>query len=179
MKRKPVAELKVIICEKIVEGGGTLREVCRLPGMPSHMTVYRWRRADAKFATELRAARLAGYRKLEMACIEVAHRLNPNSKEADWKLLDSLQWELGKRRKALGISKGLAPPETRASWRRTARQEDLAGRRKKWIDPLEIQWRKNFKSAEETIALVMQASTKASNRQVESEKIPAPIKLRR
>lgn len=52
-------ELADEICERIANGE-TLRSICRIAGMPSYRSVYRWREAYPEFASRLAHARDCG-----------------------------------------------------------------------------------------------------------------------
>ncbi len=153
------ARTKAVICRKIA-GGKTIREVCRQAEMPSHETVHRWLRTDDKFACALQSARRTAYRRLERNCVKFARQVTANSTKEDWENLYKLQWELGKRRAVLKLDKQSAPPECRASWRRTVGPKKIFS--KKWIDPLEKRWRKKSMSVEETIAFINAARERAT-----------------
>lgn len=57
-------EEKEKIIDEIVDGlseGITLRDLCRMPGMPAYRTVYAWLAADEEFATRFARAREIGF----------------------------------------------------------------------------------------------------------------------
>lgn len=66
---------KAEIIDEIVEGlsiGTPLRELCRMPGMPSWRTVYNWIDADADTATRIAHARELGYEALAEQTLDIA-----------------------------------------------------------------------------------------------------------
>ena len=68
-------DTKAEIIDEIVEGlsvGTTLREMCRMPGMPSWRTVYDWINADADTASRIAHARELGYEALAEQTLDIA-----------------------------------------------------------------------------------------------------------
>lgn len=68
-------DTKAEIIDEIVEGlsvGTPLRELCRMPGMPSWRTVYDWISADADTATRIAHARELGYEALAEQTLDIA-----------------------------------------------------------------------------------------------------------
>jgi hypothetical protein len=55
-----------------IEEGKTLREWCRLPGNPSHQTVYNWIEKDKDFALRFAHARESGEDVIAQECLQIA-----------------------------------------------------------------------------------------------------------
>ena len=62
-------ELRERICDLLCDGV-PLAAICRVPGMPSRRTVYRWRRDDPVFERMCASAQLDGYDLLAHRVVE-------------------------------------------------------------------------------------------------------------
>ena len=68
------------ICDRLANRQ-PLAEICRLPHMPCHDLVTKWRHEDADINRCIVRAREAGYEKLAYECVEIAD--NPHQEERD------------------------------------------------------------------------------------------------
>lgn len=102
--------------------GGTLRAFCRLPGSPSHETVYNWLDQDAELQTRFDKARLLGGRQLAEEILEIAD----NPQVGEIRTEESIEVEVGGKG-------GEKVPATKV----TVRTEDMLGHRKLQIDARE------------------------------------------
>jgi hypothetical protein len=64
-------ELDAEICQRVASGE-TLRAICRDAHMPSWVTVYEWRKANADFAARLAAARELGADAIAEEALQIA-----------------------------------------------------------------------------------------------------------
>ena len=94
------ADQKVKICEKLAEGR-TIREVCRLPGMPTHVTIYRWASKDRDFAEALQRAREQSYLVPQSHYKDLEKSITCGGTRTELHRLRALKWELDKRGKVL------------------------------------------------------------------------------
>jgi hypothetical protein len=67
------------ICERLSQGE-TLSEICRSPGMPGRVTVYRWGEADPEFAERIARARNIGFDAIAEQALEIANTPVPGKK---------------------------------------------------------------------------------------------------
>ena len=66
------------ICELVAEGK-PLREICRMPRMPSHMAVYDWAEKDPDKSLRLARARDKGIDRIVEQCMEIADEPPPTT----------------------------------------------------------------------------------------------------
>ena len=81
-----------------IETGKSMREVCRMDGMPDHGTVIRWMRDDAGLATKYARARMAQADVLfdRMEAVEEAVSAGTMDSHAARVVLDSMRWRASK-----------------------------------------------------------------------------------
>lgn len=81
-----------------IEVGKSMREVCRMNGMPDHTTVIRWMRDDAGLATRYARARMAQADTLfdRMEAVEEAVAAGTMDSHAARVVLDSMRWRASK-----------------------------------------------------------------------------------
>lgn len=81
-----------------IEIGKSMREVCRMDGMPDHTTVIRWMRDDAVLATKYARARTAQADTLfdRMEAVEEAVAAGTMDSHAARVVLDSMRWRASK-----------------------------------------------------------------------------------
>jgi hypothetical protein len=81
-----------------IETGKSMREVCRMDGMPDHGTVIRWMRDDAGLATRYARARMAQADVLfdRMEAVEEAVSAGTMDSHAARVVLDSMRWRASK-----------------------------------------------------------------------------------
>jgi len=81
-----------------IEAGKSMREVCRMEGMPDHTTVIRWMRDDASLATRYARARMAQADVLfdRMEAVEEAVSAGTMDSHAARVVLDSMRWRASK-----------------------------------------------------------------------------------
>jgi hypothetical protein len=81
-----------------IEAGKSMREVCRMDGMPDHTTVIRWMRDDASLATRYARARMAQADVLfdRMEAVEEAVSAGTMDSHAARVVLDSMRWRASK-----------------------------------------------------------------------------------
>ena len=81
-----------------IETGKSMREVCRMDGMPDHTTVIRWMRDDAALATRYARARTAQADTLfdRMEAVEEAVSAGTMDSHAARVVLDSMRWRASK-----------------------------------------------------------------------------------
>jgi hypothetical protein len=81
-----------------IETGKSMREVCRMDGMPDHGTVIRWMRDDAALATRYARARMAQADVLfdRMEAVEEAVSAGTMDSHAARVVLDSMRWRASK-----------------------------------------------------------------------------------
>lgn len=81
-----------------IEAGKSMREVCRMEGMPDHTTVIRWMRDDASLATKYARARMAQADVLfdRMEAVEEAVSAGTMDSHAARVVLDSMRWRASK-----------------------------------------------------------------------------------
>jgi len=81
-----------------IETGKSMREVCRMDGMPDHGTVIRWMRDDASLATRYARARMAQADVLfdRMEAVEEAVSAGAMDSHAARVVLDSMRWRASK-----------------------------------------------------------------------------------
>jgi len=81
-----------------IEAGKSMREVCRMDGMPDHTTVIRWMRDDASLATRYARARMAQADVLfdRMEAVEEAVTAGTMDSHAARVVLDSMRWRASK-----------------------------------------------------------------------------------
>ena len=81
-----------------IETGKSMREVCRMDGMPDHTTVIRWMRDDAALATRYARARMAQADVLfdRMEAVEEAVSAGTMDSHAARVVLDSMRWRASK-----------------------------------------------------------------------------------
>ena len=81
-----------------IEAGKSMREVCRMDGMPDHTTVIRWMRDDASLATKYARARMAQADVLfdRMEAVEEAVSAGTMDSHAARVVLDSMRWRASK-----------------------------------------------------------------------------------
>jgi len=81
-----------------IEAGKSMREVCRMDGMPDHTTVIRWMRDDASLATKYARARMAQADVLfdRMEAVEEAVTAGTMDSHAARVVLDSMRWRASK-----------------------------------------------------------------------------------
>jgi hypothetical protein len=81
-----------------IETGKSMREVCRMDGMPDHGTVIRWMRDDAALATKYARARMAQADVLfdRMEAVEEAVSAGTMDSHAARVVLDSMRWRASK-----------------------------------------------------------------------------------
>ena len=81
-----------------IEVGKSMREVCRMDGMPDHTTVIRWMRDDAGLATRYARARMAQADTLfdRMEEIEESVKGGTMDSHAASVVLDSMRWRASK-----------------------------------------------------------------------------------
>jgi len=81
-----------------IETGKSMREVCRMDGMPDHTTVIRWMRDDAALATRYARARTAQADTLfdRMEAVEEAVAAGTMDSHAARVVLDSMRWRASK-----------------------------------------------------------------------------------
>ena len=81
-----------------IEIGKSMREVCRMDGMPDHGTVIRWMRDDAVLATKYARARMAQADTLfdRMEAVEEAVAAGTMDSHAARVVLDSMRWRASK-----------------------------------------------------------------------------------
>ena len=81
-----------------IEAGKSMREVCRMDGMPDHTTVIRWMRDDAALATRYARARMAQADVLfdRMEAVEEAVSAGTMDSHAARVVLDSMRWRASK-----------------------------------------------------------------------------------
>ena len=81
-----------------IEAGKSMREVCRMDGMPDHTTVIRWMRDDAFLATRYARARMAQADVLfdRMEAVEEAVSAGTMDSHAARVVLDSMRWRASK-----------------------------------------------------------------------------------
>ena len=81
-----------------IETGKSMREVCRMDGMPDHTTVIRWMRDDAGLATKYARARMAQADVLfdRMEAVEEAVSAGTMDSHAARVVLDSMRWRASK-----------------------------------------------------------------------------------
>lgn len=81
-----------------IEVGKSMREVCRMDGMPDHTTVIRWMRDDASLATKYARARMAQADVLfdRMEAVEEAVSAGTMDSHAARVVLDSMRWRASK-----------------------------------------------------------------------------------
>ncbi|MEY5098080.1 MAG: hypothetical protein RJA36_799 [Pseudomonadota bacterium] len=100
-----------------ISNGGTLRSICRQPGMPSHVTVHEWRKADATFAARYDEAKRIGYEHIGEEILDIAN--TPVDGEIVTEETTTAVDEAG---------------DTVPAVRRTVRREDMLGHRKLQIE---------------------------------------------
>ena len=81
-----------------IESGKSMREVCRMDGMPDHTTVIRWMRDDGALATKYARARMAQADTLfdRMEEIEESVKGGTMDSHAARVVLDSMRWRASK-----------------------------------------------------------------------------------
>ena len=81
-----------------IELGKSMREVCRMDGMPDHTTVIRWLRDDPILATKYARARMAQADVLfdRMEAVEEAVSAGTMDSHAARVVLDSMRWRASK-----------------------------------------------------------------------------------
>jgi hypothetical protein len=81
-----------------IEAGKSMREVCRMDGMPDHTTVIRWLKNDASLATRYAHARVAQADVLfdRMEAVEEAVSAGTMDSHAARVVLDSMRWRASK-----------------------------------------------------------------------------------
>lgn len=81
-----------------IEAGKSMREVCRMDGMPDHTTMIRWMRDDAALATKYARARMAQADVLfdRMEAVEEAVSSGQMDSHAARVVLDSMRWRASK-----------------------------------------------------------------------------------
>ena len=81
-----------------IESGKSMREVCRMDGMPNHGTVIRWMRDDAQLATKYARARMNQADVLFDRMEEVEENVANGSMDshAARVVLDSMRWRASK-----------------------------------------------------------------------------------
>lgn len=81
-----------------IESGKSMREVCRMDGMPDHTTVIRWLRDDPALATRYARARTAQADTLfdRMEAVEEAVSAGTMDSHAARVVLDSMRWRASK-----------------------------------------------------------------------------------
>ena len=81
-----------------IESGKSMREVCRMDGMPDHTTVIRWMRDDGALATRYARARMAQADVLfdRMETVEEAVTAGTMDSHAARVVLDSMRWRASK-----------------------------------------------------------------------------------
>lgn len=81
-----------------IEAGKSMREVCRMDGMPDHGTVIRWMRDDADLATKYARARMSQADVLfdRMEAVEEAVSAGTMDSHAARVVLDSMRWRASK-----------------------------------------------------------------------------------
>ena len=81
-----------------IETGKSMREVCRMDGMPDHGTVIRWMRDDAALATKYARARMAQADTLFDRMEEVEESVSNGTMDshAARVVLDSMRWRASK-----------------------------------------------------------------------------------
>lgn len=113
--RTPELDARVL---EWISNGGTLRSFCRLPGMPSHVTVHEWRKADKAFGDAYLEAKRIGYELLGEEMLDIA-----NTPEAGEVITEeSVMLDLPDSDVKLPATK------------RTVRTEDMLGHRKLQIE---------------------------------------------
>lgn len=103
-----------------IANGGTLRSFCRLPGSPSFVTVYEWRKADKAFGKRFDLAREIGGEQLHEEMLEIAD--TPKVGEIVTEETVTVDGEAGDK-----------VPATK----RTVRTEDMLGHRKLQLEARE------------------------------------------
>lgn len=73
------AEIMGIVVASLGEGK-PLAEICREPGMPDRVTIYRWRDEDAEFAQHIARAREAGFDAIAEDCLDIADETGRDTK---------------------------------------------------------------------------------------------------
>jgi len=81
-----------------IESGKSMREVCRMDGMPDHTTVIRWMRDDGALATKYARARMAQADVLfdRMETVEEQVSAGTMDSHAARVVLDSMRWRASK-----------------------------------------------------------------------------------
>ena len=81
-----------------IESGKSMREVCRMDGMPDHGTFIRWMRDDGALATKYARARTAQADTLfdRMEAVEEAVSAGTMDSHAARVVLDSMRWRASK-----------------------------------------------------------------------------------
>ena len=81
-----------------IEAGKSMREVCRMDGMPDHTTFIRWMREDGVLATKYARARTAQADTLfdRMEAVEEAVSAGTMDSHAARVVLDSMRWRASK-----------------------------------------------------------------------------------
>ena len=72
---RPKESVPQDIAEQVIvwlASGKTLRDFCRLPGMPHYSTVYDWLEKDQQFSQRIARARDLGEDQIAQQCIEIA-----------------------------------------------------------------------------------------------------------
>ena len=70
-----------------ISSGKTLREWCRQPGKPSHMTVYNWLDANQSLALRFARAREDGHDEIAEQCRMLADIVPNDQVEVQWRRL--------------------------------------------------------------------------------------------
>ena len=72
---RPIESVPQDIAEQVVvwlASGKTLRDFCRLPGMPHYSTIYDWLDKDEEFTQRFARARATGEDVISQECLEIA-----------------------------------------------------------------------------------------------------------
>lgn len=89
----------------MLEEGMSMREICRLEGMPALTTVKTWIKADEELAARIREARETGFEAFAEHGVQIAFApalANPTDPQAARLAFDAVRWKLGKLSHAFG-----------------------------------------------------------------------------
>lgn len=93
VRYNPVAAEAVCLA---IADGGSLEEVCRLPGMPCQATIYRWLAKDEAFARAFgEARRLQAHRLFEQA-LQISEQASVETWRRDKLRIDTIRWTVAK-----------------------------------------------------------------------------------